>query len=271
MSEPLHIISLGAGVQSSTMALMAAKGKISPMPVAAIFADTGAEPASVYKWLNWIEGELPYPVHRVSRGDLWTDSLRIRRSGKTGRLYMEGGVPAFVMNESGKASIVRRQCTSDYKIVPIQQKTRGMLLESGASSAVMWIGISTDEALRMKPSRVPYITHLWPLIDAGMTRGHCLEWMAKNYPGRVPPRSACVFCPYHSDAEWSRLRREEPEEFERAAQYERELQDAASRQEALAGQPFLHRSLVPIGDVLLNDGTHQSDLFDNECDGMCGV
>jgi hypothetical protein len=40
----LTVLSLGAGVQSSTMALMAAKGEIIPMPDCAIFADTGAEP-----------------------------------------------------------------------------------------------------------------------------------------------------------------------------------------------------------------------------------
>ena len=37
-SEPIHIISLGAGVQSSTMALMFAKGELSPMPDGAILA-----------------------------------------------------------------------------------------------------------------------------------------------------------------------------------------------------------------------------------------
>ena len=36
----LRVISLGAGVQSSVMALMAAKGEIGPMPDCAIFADT---------------------------------------------------------------------------------------------------------------------------------------------------------------------------------------------------------------------------------------
>lgn len=51
--DPVHILSLGAGVQSSTLALMAAAGEITPMPQAAIFADTQAEPASVYKWLDW--------------------------------------------------------------------------------------------------------------------------------------------------------------------------------------------------------------------------
>ena len=47
-------VSLGAGVQSSAMALMAAAGEISPMPRAAIFADTQAEPDSVYRWLDWL-------------------------------------------------------------------------------------------------------------------------------------------------------------------------------------------------------------------------
>lgn len=65
MDRVKHIISLGAGVQSSTMALMAAAGEITPMPDCAIFADTQAEPKSVYKWLDWLEGQLPFPVIRV--------------------------------------------------------------------------------------------------------------------------------------------------------------------------------------------------------------
>ena len=68
MSEPAHIISLGAGVQSSTMALMAVHGEITPMPDYAIFADTQDEPASVYKWLDWLESKLTFPLVRVTRG-----------------------------------------------------------------------------------------------------------------------------------------------------------------------------------------------------------
>jgi 3'-phosphoadenosine 5'-phosphosulfate sulfotransferase (PAPS reductase)/FAD synthetase len=66
----IHVISLGAGVQSSTMALMAARGLIKPMPDCAIFADTGAEPEAVYRHLDWLEDQLPFPVHRVSAGNL---------------------------------------------------------------------------------------------------------------------------------------------------------------------------------------------------------
>ncbi len=46
--EPLiRILSLGAGVQSSTMALMADQGAFGKKPDAAIFADTGWEPEPV--------------------------------------------------------------------------------------------------------------------------------------------------------------------------------------------------------------------------------
>jgi len=67
---PFNVISLGAGVQSSTIALMAAHGEIAPMPDAAIFADTQAEPVSVYRWLDWLETQLQFPVHRVTAGNL---------------------------------------------------------------------------------------------------------------------------------------------------------------------------------------------------------
>jgi len=68
--EPIHIISLGAGVQSSTMALMAAAGEIGPMPVAAIFADTQGEPQEVYDYLEYLKPLLPFPVHVVTAGNI---------------------------------------------------------------------------------------------------------------------------------------------------------------------------------------------------------
>jgi 3'-phosphoadenosine 5'-phosphosulfate sulfotransferase (PAPS reductase)/FAD synthetase len=63
------IISLGAGVQSSTMALMAKHGEITPMPEFAIFADTQSEPSSVYRWLDWLGQQLPFPIIRVTKGN----------------------------------------------------------------------------------------------------------------------------------------------------------------------------------------------------------
>lgn len=68
----IHVISLGAGVQSTTMALMAAHGEIKPMPDVAIFADTQWEPKAVYDHLDWLGSPnvLPFPIKRVTAGNL---------------------------------------------------------------------------------------------------------------------------------------------------------------------------------------------------------
>jgi hypothetical protein len=137
----------------------------------------------------------------------------------------------------------------------------------------MWIGISTDEAHRMKPSRVSYIENTWPLIDAAMSRQDCLDWMQqKGYP--EPPRSACVFCPFHGDNEWERLQHLEPDEFDRAAKFELNLQEAARNQEVLQGVPFLHGSGKLLSEVDFSkkaEGKQQLAMFGNECEGLCGV
>ena len=274
----LNIISLGAGVQSSTMALMAAKGEITPMPDCAIFADTQAEPDSVYSWLDWLEKQLPFPVYKVTKGNLWDDELKIKKSSKSGRLYLKNSIPAFVLKEDGTKGLLGRKCTSDYKITPIQRKIKELAGVKRATKGVVLanvlIGISTDEAHRMKPSRADYLKNSWPLIELNMTRQDCLSWMAKNnFP--QPPRSACVFCPFHSDSEWFRLKNDEPKEFDRVIEFERKLQAAATQQETLKGIPFLHGSGKAIDSVdfenLVQKSHSQLDLFGNECEGMCGV
>lgn len=268
MTEPIHILSLGAGVQSSTLALMAAAGEVTPMPKAAIFADTQAEPASVYRWLDWLEGQLPFPVRRVTAGDLTETSTRLRVSGRTGNNYLSHLVPAFTVMPGGAKGTWFRQCTDKHKLTPLRQAIDA---ERSESAAIVWIGISTDEAIRMKQSKRAGVTHIWPLIDAGMSRADCLRWMGSHgFP--TPPRSSCSFCPYHSDKEWLRLKTQEPEAWIAALAYERRMQEAAARVPRLNAVPFLHSSLVPLAEVALTDADRgQGDLFGEDCTGMCGV
>lgn len=72
----LRVLSLGAGVQSTTLALMASHGEIGPMPDCAIFADTQAEPLSVYSHLARLTAQLPFPVDIVTAGSLKDDLVR---------------------------------------------------------------------------------------------------------------------------------------------------------------------------------------------------
>lgn len=246
------------------------------MPTCAIFADTQAEPESVYKWLAWLEKELPFPVIRVTRGCLTTESLTLRtRKDGSGRKWTKSLIPAFIKNPDGSKGIMGRQCTFSYKVEELEKASRKIgEIKRGQRSigVVQWIGISLDEAHRMKPARKPWVIHRWPLIDAGMKRYDCLRWMeTKGFP--KPPRSACIYCPYHSDAEWRRLRDEEPLEFERAVSFERDLQAAKAATDIIGGVPFLHASLKPLGEVDLATDVERGQvlLWGNECEGMCGV
>lgn len=276
-----RFLSLGAGVQSSTLALMMAKGEVEPVD-AAIFADTQNEPDSVMEWLDWLEIEIarspyPYPVYRVTKGNLADRETYVRTSKKSGKQYIQGGIPAFVLAPTGKKGLLGRKCTTDFKIQPIYVKVREILGIKRAPRekqilAKMAIGISLDEVHRMKPNTFSYVESYWPLIDLGMTRDDCFTWMAKHgYP--TPPRSACVFCPFHSDMEWVRLRDEEPQEFAKAVEFEREIHAAYKRQNALNGTPYLHSSCVPLDQAKFKHDASNAvvDQFGNECEGLCGV
>ena len=272
----LRILSLGAGVQSTTLALMAAKGEIKP-PDCAIFADTQSEPELVMGHLWWLQAQLPYPVYIATTGDLGEHATTVRTSRKTGKRVVKSLIPAYILNPDGTRGIMGRKCTTDFKIMPIQRMTRQLLgLKQVRTKNILveqWIGISADEAHRMKPSRVPWIKHRWPLIDLRMTRSDCLKWMEANrYP--EPPRSACYFCPFHGDAEWINLRDNQPREFKKAIAFEERLSAAYSEDSGFRGQgAFLHNSLVPIGEAVLGTVKDhaQLDLWGNECEGMCGV
>lgn len=275
MNEPIHILSLGAGVQSSTLALMAAHGEITPMPKAAIFADTQAEPQSVYRWLDWLEKQLPFPVYRVTKGSLTEMALRLRNRPEGAGRWTKSLIPCYTLESNGKRGHMQRACTYDYKVIELikAQRRIGKIKRGQKTIGVIsWIGISLDEAHRMKPSREAWCEHRWPLIDAGISRNDCLNWMKSNgYP--TPPRSACVYCPYHSDKEWFRLKTEEPHEFARAVQFERDLQTTKAMTDNMRGVPYLHNSRVPLETVDFTGsgkGKHP-DLFGNECEGMCGV
>jgi hypothetical protein len=273
----LRVLSLGAGVQSTTMALMAAHGEISPMPDCAIFADTGAEPVAVYEHLCWLMSGnvLPFPVEVVSAGNLRDEILATTRG--EGQRGSNARPPFYVRNPDGSKGMIRRQCTGDYKIDPIEKKTRELLglkpRQRWPKEEVVeqWVGISTDEASRMKPSRQRAIRSRWPLIEARMSRGDCLEWLSRNgYPR--PPKSACTFCPFRSNALWRHLRDTDPQGWAEAVTVDAAVREGLSMR-GLTGQLYVHPSLVPLAEVDLSTAEErgQPDLFGNECEGMCGV
>jgi len=268
-----RFLSLGAGVQSSTLALMIAHGELDPVD-AAIFADTQWEPRKVYEWLDWLDAEIqrcpyPFPVYRVTKGSL--RDAAIRSKNNSGESFTV--IPWHMIMPNGDRVMGGRQCTNQFKLVPLLKKTReliGLVPRQRAKGILCetFIGISTDEAMRMKPSREPWKVHRWPLIEKGMARHDCLNWMErKGYP--LPPKSSCIGCPYHSDREW-RAVKADPEAWADAVEIDRIIRDSAT---GVRGRQFMHRSCKPLDEVDLSTAADhgQVDLFNNECEGMCGV
>ena len=271
----LHILSLGAGVQSTTLLLMALHGEITPMPDAAIFADTGWEPAAVYAHLDWCEQQMAgrIPLYRVSRGNLHDDYLRMAAiegdlvaARKAGAVRF-ASMPVFVKNQDATEGYIRRQCTKEYKIQPIRSQSRALMTAAGVKHMTQWIGISLDEATRMKPSGMKSVTHRWPLIEVRMTRADCLLWLERHgYPR--PPRSACLGCPFHNDSEWRAIKAR-PDDWANVVAF-----DAAIRRlPGMDGDAYLHSARVPLPMVDLSTPQDhgQLELWDAECEGMCGV
>ena len=268
----MKVLSLGAGVQSTTLALMAASGAFQEMPDCAIFADTGAEPNSVYDHLNKLKKCLPFPVHIVSGGNITNDLLQGTNSGGKKRF---AAVPYFLDRGKNGIGMGRRQCTKEYKIIPIHKKIREILgYEPRAripkDAAEVWIGISTDEIIRMKPSQVAWIKNRWPLIEIGVSRHKCLEWLSNN--NWDAPKSACTFCPFRSNESWQNMKKNDPESFEQAVLVDHAIRNGV-HSKILNAVPYIHRSCKPLDEVDLRSATEkgQIDMFLNDCEGMCGV
>lgn len=263
-NKPVRVLSLGAGWQSSALALMAAQGVIEP-PEFAVFADTGAEPRAVYEYLAWLESVLPFEVMHVSAGFLSAAATTVYTSEKGGK-YTKHAVPAFTANPDGTQGRHQRHCTFDFKVEVIRRAVRQRV---GKGQHVdMLIGISTDEATRVKPSKISWITNVYPLLlELRMNRLDCSNFIERNgFP--MPPRSSCIFCPCHSDAEWRHLKEFSPDEFMAAAAFERRYQAACAQSDSLDGVPYLHRSLSPLDEV---NFTTAPGLFGELCEGACGV
>lgn len=274
--KKLRILSLGAGVQSSTLALMIEKGEV-PMVDCAIFSDVGAEPQKVYDWLDYLKTQLSYPVYTVQWRNLKDDVIAASKGE-----YKGFTAPYFSKNiETGKKGMLRRQCTADYKIKPVTQKVRELLGykkgERVAKGTVveMVMGISYDELQRMKINQIKYIDNQYPLVAMKIRRNDCLNWLEKNgYP--TPPRSACTFCPFHKNSEWQEIKQNK-KEWEEVVMIDKLIRHQERHKKKIKAEfgmdeLFLHSARKPIDEIDFRSAEEkgQYSLLD-ECEGMCGI
>jgi len=127
----------------------------------------------------------------------------------------------------------------------------------------------------MKDSGVKYITNRFPLVDERKSRHDCALWLERgNY--LMAPKSACRICPYIRNARLRRMRDTQPVDWKKLVGFDhavREAQKETINGANITGTIFVHRSCKPIDQVDLSneEDQGQTDLFGNECEGLCGV
>jgi hypothetical protein len=273
-----HILNLGVGVQSTTVFELMRRGII-PVPPdwVAFFADTQEEPDAVYEHLARLQAEEPGRIFIGTAGKLGDDLIHGRNS--TGQRF--AAIPAFT-TDGVSQGMKRRQCTKEYKTEVIGRGIRRQIIGLPKGRAIdrdtevhQYIGISRDEARRSVgvkaniESRRGWFAH-FPLLEMGWTRADCLRWLKENFPHPVP-RSACVFCPFHSDAEWLRIKRDDPKGWARAIEIDTALRTTGTvANRDMRQTMYLHRSYKPLAEVDLNENQY-SIGFAGECEGMCGL
>ena len=263
----LRIISLGWGIQSWTLAAMAALGELEPVDYA-IHADTTHEAEGTYahaaKWTPWLE------ARGVTVATVKGNRLNVieRWKAETAGIM----IPAFTLphNPHSPPGQIQRQCTSEWKINAIRRFVRSKIpgsLQPGMVQSVL--GISLDEWHRMRDSDVAYITNVYPLVDLRMSRADCVTWLEANGLD-VPPKSACVFCPYKSMASWKALKRQGGADWEKAVEA-----DAAIRDQRDTHTLFIHPARQPLPQAVSipeDIGAKQLGFYEEEqpCDsGVC--
>lgn len=329
----IDVMSFGAGIQSTAIMALAGEGRI-PMPSRWVFSDPGFEGTDTYAHVERCKEYLAKRGARldvVSAGNIEREVVEFARLRANSEVKRYASIPLFVTNPDGSEGMMPRQCTTEYKIEPIEEYHRREVLNlkprqraPKTPAICVWIGISADEERRAsppgrwktqqvevgkdllgepvtKPARkwepTPWQTKAFPLLGyilypdrtrvvderfaecAGWDRDDAKAWLAKVWPWPVP-RSACICCPYRTNAEWREMRDGRPEDFARAVAFDEQVRQGyldgdVARRGRPAGRVYVHRTRVPLAmanlDEPLNDRMGCGGLFSQEPDGICGV
>jgi hypothetical protein len=248
----MTVWSYGGGTQSVAIAVLIARGEL-PTPKLAIIADTGREKSETWRYTDeyirplFKAQGIDYAVapHTLATVDLYrNDDLLIPAYGPGGKAKL----PTYCSNE-WKRRVVQRYL-----------RQRGFGPKNGVD---MWIGFSTDEVARAKPSDVNWITYQWPLLFQRPTNRRECRGLVEAYGFPTPPRSACWMCPFMGNVEWRELRDRYPTDFAKAVQLDRDIRERDPN-------VYVHRSGVPLHAANLDrgDGSDTS----HECQtGFCFV
>jgi len=198
LKDARHVLGISGGKDSAALAIYI-KDQYPEIhkKVEYFFTDTGAELKEIYDFLDKLEAHLGKEIIRLSSGkdfDYW-----------------------LTMHNEYLPSAQQRWCTRMMKIKPFEEFV-------GDDLVVSYIGIRADENREGYISKKDTIKAVFPFIEDGLVRDDIFQILEDSvgipeyYKWRS--RSGCYFCFFQRQDEWLGLKRNHPELFEKARQFE---------------------------------------------------
>jgi hypothetical protein len=269
-----HVLSFGGGTQSSHLLDQHLKGLIHYDHI--IFSDTGAEPQFIHDQVAWwqrrqqeVGNKTPFIITHHNSMQRGLEEMLMRYILTDYQRFQMPIYCSSIDKETGEikaAGIMPRQCTVDFKIVPVKQAARRLVMESlGLATGqkmpsdiafITDIGFSVDEIKRINIYQSPqfkYMYTAYPLVEMNMTTQESIQHLVdNNYPTQ---RSRCYLCPFNCDdssvgMDWMEIIESEPTSFLKACWFDDHLRSVqASGTKIMRSIPYLHYSRRPLREV----------------------
>jgi hypothetical protein len=186
-------------------------------------------------------------------------------------------IPFYVVGEdSDKVGKLRRSCTREFKIEPINRAIREILglkpRQHWPKTPVVdhWFGISYDEIRRMRDSDNKWAINTYPLVDKRIDRTGCEQWLSDR--GWDPVKSACIGCPFHNNAKWADMKANQSQDFADAVQFETQVQLRQSEgNNTIRGIPYIHRSGQPLDTIDFGPAVLDDSAEPDGCGVLCAA
>lgn len=271
----MKILSFGAGMQSTALALMSCENAAHKEPVhplvpvydAVIFCDLGLEPP-------WVQIQLEFTrkacegagiFFKVLNTPLYQDFLENFGERRT------VSIPWWTLKEDGHKSKMPRNCTLDYKVNEITKYVRWELLgykkgqrlrPEDIKAHEMHMGFSAEEKRRCHENPHKLFVNHFPLVEMGLTRADNYAYILERW-GLDTKASACAFCPFHRNYFFQHLREHEPDTFSDLLKVDNLLRDKNPKP-PMDSDLFISRSRKRLLDLT------PEDCNDAECFEYCG-
>lgn len=269
-----HVLSFGGGTQSAHLLEQHFRGEIHYDFI--IFSDTGAEPQFIHEQVAWwrarqrkVGNTTPFIVTHHSSMDRGLEEMLMRYILTD---YQRFQMPVYcsqidpATGEIVPVGIMPRQCTVDFKIVPVKQAARRAVMESLGMEYrqklpedigfIIDIGFSYDEIKRIQRYQSPQFKYMflaYPLVEENLMTQDSIDFLVANdLPIR---RSRCYLCPFNCDdhasgMDWEEIIRTEPLSFLKACWFDEQLRKVQrSGTKIMRSIPFLHYSRRPLKEV----------------------